>query len=363
MESSGEPPRRSTARDFDRDLDVDLDFDPFSDHGTEEDSGPPPGPPTLEEQRERLSLEQAPQRPRPRRRREPASRRLQRLARAGRGTRGGRRTERPRRRPGSETVSRVRWAIPLVFFAVTIIVVGEELFAAAMVGLACIGMHELFRMGQNARPFRAAAFITATAMVIAAYYGDQFQILLALAASFPLMLAFAAARGSLERITGAFAVTTFGIVWIGIPFAHAVLLRDLPDHGAALLTDVLVATFVADTAAYAGGRLFGRHQLAPALSPNKTIEGLAFGLLGGTLGFWFAGLYQDWLPGLDALLMGMCIAILAPLGDLFESAIKRDLGAKDSGNVFGPHGGLLDRLDAVLFTIVAGYYLSVLFVY
>jgi phosphatidate cytidylyltransferase len=81
------------------------------------------------------------------------------------------------------------------------------------------------------------------------------------------------------------------------------------------------------------------------------------------MGFWFAGLYQDWLPGLDALLIGICVAALAPVGDLFESLIKRDLGIKDSGNVFGPHGGLLDRVDAVLFTVVAGYYLSVAFVY
>jgi phosphatidate cytidylyltransferase len=164
-------------------------------------------------------------------------------------------------------------------------------------------------------------------------------------------------------VTISIAVTVFAIVWIAIPFAHAVLLRELPDHGAALLVDVLVATFVADTAAYAGGRLFGRHRLAPALSPNKTLEGLAFGVIGGTLGFWFAGLYQDWLPGLDALIMGLCIAVLAPLGDLFESMIKRDLRIKDSGTIFGPHGGLLDRLDAVMFTVVGGYYLAVLLVY
>jgi phosphatidate cytidylyltransferase len=142
-----------------------------------------------------------------------------------------------------------------------------------------------------------------------------------------------------------------------------VLLRDLPDHGDALLIDVLVATFVADTCAYGAGRLFGRIPLAPSLSPNKTVEGLIGGLIGGTMGFWFAGLYQDWLPGLDALAMGFCIALLAPIGDLFESMIKRDLGTKDSGQLFGPHGGVLDRLDAVLFTVVAGYYLSIAFVY
>jgi phosphatidate cytidylyltransferase len=127
--------------------------------------------------------------------------------------------------------------------------------------------------------------------------------------------------------------------------------------------DVLVGTFLTDTAAYAGGRLFGRRPLAPSLSPNKTLEGLVFGFVGGTMGFWFAGLYQDWLSGIDALVMGMCIAILAPVGDLFESFVKRDLGIKDTGRVFGPHGGLLDRLDALLFTIVAGYYLAVAFVY
>ena len=101
----------------------------------------------------------------------------------------------------------------------------------------------------------------------------------------------------------------------------------------------------------------------PNLSPNKTVEGLVFGFVGGTMGFWFAGLYQDWLSGFDALVMGVCIAALAPVGDLFESLVKRDLKIKDSGRVFGPHGGLLDRLDALLFTIVVGYYLAVAFVY
>jgi phosphatidate cytidylyltransferase len=81
------------------------------------------------------------------------------------------------------------------------------------------------------------------------------------------------------------------------------------------------------------------------------------------MGFWFAGLYQDWLSGTDALIMGAVVAALAPLGDLFESMLKRDLGTKDTGTLFGPHGGILDRLDAVFFTVVAGYYLSIWLVY
>jgi phosphatidate cytidylyltransferase len=273
--------------------------------------------------------------------------------------------KRPRRprRDRSETLARIAWAIPWIAIVVTIAIIGGELFAAAMIGFACVGINEFFRMVRDGGPFEMVAFAACAALVAAAFYGDQFQMMIVLAASVVVVFVAAVLRPERQGITVSIALTIFGIAWIGIPFAHAVLLRELPAHGAGLLVDVLVATFVADTAAYAGGRLFGRHRLAPTLSPNKTLEGLAFGLVGGTLGFWFAGLYQDWLPGVDALVMGACIAALAPVGDLFESMIKRDLGIKDSGTIFGPHGGLLDRLDAVLFTIVAGYYLAVAFLY
>lgn len=263
----------------------------------------------------------------------------------------------------NETVMRILWAIPAIVLAVTVIVAGGEIFAAAMIVFAWIGMSEFFRMVARAKPFDLVGYAAAAGMIAAAFYGNSFHMVLAGVAFFPVMLGFAARRRSLRNVTFSMAVTVFAVIWIAIPFAHAVLLRNLPDHGAALLVNVLVATFFTDTFAYAGGRMFGRHPLTPTISPNKTIEGLAIGVLGGIAGFWFAGLYQDWLSGVDALLMGACIAVLAPIGDLFESAIKRDLDVKDSGRVFGPHGGLLDRLDAVLFTVVAGYYLSLAVVY
>jgi phosphatidate cytidylyltransferase len=330
-----------------RDLDVDLDFDRFgasSDPGKGNDALDLPD--FLQPEDPRSAAQEGPPE---RARRQPRSRQ---------------RSSEPRpSRWGSETLARVLWAVPWVIGVVAVIVAGGPIFAAAIVGLAVIGLLELFRMTRALQPFQGVAMVASAGMIVAAYYGDQFQIVLAGLSAFPLMFAVATLRKSLDGVTQAMAMTTFGVLWIGLPLAHAVLLRELPLHGGALLVDVLVATFVADTAAYAGGRLFGRHPLAPNLSPNKTIEGFAFGFVGGTMGFWFAGLYQNWLPGLDALLMGMCIAVIAPIGDLFESMIKRDLGAKDSGNVFGPHGGFLDRADAALFTLVAGYYLAVAFVY
>jgi phosphatidate cytidylyltransferase len=263
----------------------------------------------------------------------------------------------------SETTARVVVAIPWVIFAIAIVGIGGEVFMGALILLAVLGLREFFRMAEPERPFALPGYAVAAGMVIAAHYGSTFQIVLVFAAIFPLAFVFAAVRRSHEAITTSIAFTVLGVAWMGLGFSHAVLLRDLPTHGGALLIDVLVATFLHDTAAYVAGRLFGTRKITPRISPNKTLEGLIGGFVGASLGFWFAGLYQDWLPGIDALLMGMCIGAVAPIGDLFASLIKRDLEVKDTGRLFGPHGGLIDRLDAVLFTVVAGYYLSVAFVY
>ncbi len=272
---------------------------------------------------------------------------------------------RKRRRLGirSETVSRVLWAVPWLVFAIVVTAVGGVVFALAMTGLCWAVLVEFFRMTQRARPLQVVGFAAVAGMILAAHFGDSFHVVLVGLAFFPVLMGFALSRPSLTNVTWALAVTVFAVVWIGLPFAHAVLLRDLPLHGAALLVDVLVATFFTDTFAYFGGRMFGQRPLALMVSPNKTVEGLAIGILGGVLGFWLAGLYQDWLSGPEALLFGLCIALIAPLGDLFESMIKRDLDVKDTGRMLGPHGGLLDRLDAVLFTVVAGYYLALALVF
>ena len=268
----------------------------------------------------------------------------------------------PRRKRGlrGETAKRVLVALPWIAFAIAITVAGGLVFAVAMIGVGVVCLREFASMTQRLRPLLIPAYVAVAALIVAAHFGTAFNVLLILAATFPLLFVFAARDRHGEGVTVSLGVTLLGILWIGIPLVHAVLLRDLPDHGAGLLVDVLVGTFVADTAAYATGRMFGSHKIAPSISPNKTIEGLIGGFVIGTMGFWFAGLYQDWLSGVDALIIG---AAVAPIGDLFESMLKRDLGTKDTGTLFGPHGGILDRLDAVFFTIVVGYYLAVALVY
>jgi phosphatidate cytidylyltransferase len=272
----------------------------------------------------------------------------------------------PRRRGlRGETAKRILVAVPWIAFAIAITVAGGVVFAAAMVAIGAVCVHEYVTISKRLRPVPIPAYVAVAALVAAAYLGTSYSVLMVLAASFPLLFAFGAnaRHRHNDGIVVSMGATLLGIVWIGIPLVHAVLLRDLPNHGAGLLVDVLVGTFVADTAAYATGRMFGSHRIAPTISPNKTIEGLIGGFVIGTMGFWFAGLYQDWLSGVDALIIGAAVAAMAPVGDLFESMLKRDLGVKDTGTIFGPHGGILDRLDAVFFTVVVGYYLAVWLVY
>jgi phosphatidate cytidylyltransferase len=145
------------------------------------------------------------------------------------------------------------------------------------------------------------------------------------------------------------AVTVLGLTWVGV------MLRDLP-HGDGIVISVLVGTFVGDSGAYLGGRMFGMRKLAPGISPNKTFEGLVAGIVTGVAAVWFAGLYEEWLTGVEALILGAAVAVAAPVGDLFESYLKRDARVKDTGRLFGAHGGALDRLDALLFTGVVGFY-------
>jgi phosphatidate cytidylyltransferase len=256
-------------------------------------------------------------------------------------------------RGGSDLAPRVLAALPAIAFAIFIVAEGGWIFAlgAALLGVICL--HELFRMYERLVPVKLAGFAAAIGLACAAQAGGERQVLLALVAFVPLM--FFVSLAMPRSGTAGMALTTLGVVWIGLALAHAVLLRNLP-HGDGIVVDVLVGTFVGDTGAYLGGRSFGTRPLAPRISPNKTVEGLVIGFMTAAVATWAAGLYQDWLSGNKALLLGFAVGLAAPVGDLFESRIKRDAQIKDTGRLFGAHGGALDRLDAALFTLVAGYY-------
>ncbi len=269
---------------------------------------------------------------------------------AGQGGRAGR----------SDLGARVLAAIPAIAVALFLVIEGGLIFTIGLIALGGVCMHELYGMYARARPVRLAGLLALAGLLLAAYYGSQFQILLVAVIALPVTfgLTLLTPRPSI----GSIAITLFGIYWIGFALAHAVLLRNLP-HGEAIVIDVLVGTFLGDTGAYLGGRMFGRRPLAPSISPGKTVEGLVIGMVFAVVGVWIAGRYEEWLPGTHALVLGLGVALVAPVGDLFESFVKREAHIKDSGGLFGAHGGALDRLDAVLFTAVVSYYIWAAYVH
>ena len=200
---------------------------------------------------------------------------------------------------------------------------------------------------------RAALVVAGTAFAAAVYIRPQYTLMWAMGALILMSVAvLLASRGheDLKASTHRLAMGGFGVFYIGgliagLPLMH----RDLSD-GSLWVTTAVAVTFANDTGAYFFGRALGRHKLAPAISPGKTVEGAIGGLAVG-VGFMFLA-RATFFPGLrpiDALIIGVAAGFLGPAGDLLESMLKRAAGAKDSGRLIPGHGGILDRIDAVLF--------------
>ncbi len=165
-------------------------------------------------------------------------------------------------------------------------------------------------------------------------------------------------RSRVQEWTGAIASG----LYVGLCGSHLVRLRAFPDAGLWWTLIAVPTTLLADSAAYTVGSLWGRHKLAPLLSFGKTLEGYVSGILLGAV----TGAFLGWVWGLKAgpgstvtwshgLVLGLLVAALAPMGDLAISMVKREASVKDSGNLLPGHGGMLDRMDSVLFAAVIGH--------
>jgi phosphatidate cytidylyltransferase len=258
--------------------------------------------------------------------------------------------------------ARVIVALPAAGIAVAMVVIGGLALALPLGILGALALHELHKLAGRPAPPAFLGHLAIAALPVVALAGGRDAVLGALVAGLALAFAGLALGGRVDRALGTLAVTALALLWVGLALAHGVLLREVP-HGAWLVVDVMIGTFIGDTAAHLLGSAFGRHKLAPRISPAKTVEGLVAGIVVGTAAVvGAAAIWQPWLDAGDALLLGVGITVAAPLGDLFESLLKRSAGVKDSGTLFGPHGGALDRIDALLFAAPAAYYLSLVLV-
>jgi phosphatidate cytidylyltransferase len=220
-----------------------------------------------------------------------------------------------------------------------------------------LALHEYALMIRTLRPVILAAYTGALLSLLGAKLGGLDWTTAGFLSTMLLAFLLHWIATTRQSATVAIAATVLGAGWIGLCLAHVVLLREIPHDGKLATFTVLIAVWAGDIGAFFAGRLIGRHKLAPALSPGKTWEGFLFGAA-TTIFVAFVALYkEDYLSIPQSILLGAVIAVAAPLGDLFESALKRDMQVKDSGRLLAAHGGVLDRIDSLLFAAVASYYL------
>ena len=233
---------------------------------------------------------------------------------------------------------------------------GWFLFTLVAVG-SLVALHEFYRLARSLRPLVLAGYGGAVAGLLGAQLDGAWWMLGGFLLTFVLAFVFAAVSETRQSTTVAIAATVLGAGWIGLGLGHVLLIRDFDPNGRLALITVLLTVFVSDTLAYVAGRFAGRHKMSPVVSPGKTWEGFIAGAVAGVFTTFLALYEEDLLADTwRSFVLGAVIVAAATIGDLFESLVKRDLGTKDTGRILLGHGGVLDRIDSLLFAAPAAYY-------
>jgi phosphatidate cytidylyltransferase len=235
------------------------------------------------------------------------------------------------------------------------VILGGYFFFGLVVLITALGLHEYYIILRPYRPNLLVGYVAGLGVVAGAFFLGIQGILAGLAA-LTILTFFWSLFGELgAHLVGRMAVTGFGTLWVAVGFAYLLMLRAL-EHGLALTILVMGCTMLSDTFAYFVGRAVGRHRMAPRISPNKSVEGAIGGLVGAVVAAVVVKIYSPWLPGVEAVVLGLIIGVVGQWGDLFESAFKRDFRVKDSGRILPGHGGILDRFDSILFAGFVAYW-------
>ncbi|MBI2385647.1 MAG: phosphatidate cytidylyltransferase [Elusimicrobia bacterium] len=243
--------------------------------------------------------------------------------------------------------------IPLMLYLVHAGGAAYGLFVVAISTLCCYEYALMLRVGGRPVQF-VLTVVLGAALSACAALGGPLHVVLAGGAALVVLLEMSAKTHSLDRA----ALTLFGALFAGWMPAHLALIRGLRPHGEAFAFLTFAAVWAMDTAAYAAGRGFGRHALAPTLSPKKTWEGAAAGFAAAiavSLAFQKTMLHESVSPAM-AVAVGVLIGTMGQLSDLAESMVKREAGVKDSGALLPGHGGVFDRFDSYILCAPAVYY-------
>ncbi|MCC6544542.1 MAG: phosphatidate cytidylyltransferase [Nitrospirae bacterium] len=254
--------------------------------------------------------------------------------------------------------------IPLIYIVVRYF---PPLFFLIFVALwVLIGQYEFYKFYfKKSSIFPFLGFIFG-AMILYSFYPDGYlydmKDVVITAIVILCLSCFVFFKANIHDSVTAVSVIIFGVLYVAWPLAHFIPLRGLL-NGYNLVFFILIVTWGVDTGAYYTGRHLGRHKLSPDISPGKTVEGA----IGGVLSCILSALFARWLvlPELsfnNAVFMGIVFGVISQIGDLSESMLKRGAGVKDSGSLLPAHGGILDRVDSVIFTLPVFYYYIIYFV-
>jgi phosphatidate cytidylyltransferase len=232
---------------------------------------------------------------------------------------------------------------------------GWWLFALVAVG-GLFALHEYWLMVRPLRPLSLAGYGGMFASLVGAKLGGAEWMVGGFMLVFALAFVFQGMARTRAPATVAVSSTVLGAAWLGLGLGSIVLLRDVPAHGNLVTLTLVLAVWGADTLAYVVGRVIGRHKLAPVLSPGKTWEGFVAGVVAAVFITFVALYHQDYLSIGESVVLGFVVALAEAAGDLFESMLKRDMQVKDTGRMLAGHGGMLDRIDALLFAAPAAYW-------
>jgi phosphatidate cytidylyltransferase len=251
---------------------------------------------------------------------------------------------------------RTATALVLAPVALGAILVGKWAVLALVCVVVGVAAYELSR-ALKPLPFTAALGAGALPILLSIPYGRT-GILAGAMLSLPWALLWLAGKPEIRTLRAVLAVLLMAL-WVGVPLAHLGLFPR-SRYGEILVLIAVVGPWVSDSGAYFAGHLFGRRLLFPSLSPNKTVEGSLGGLLLTILVVGFVSYQFLDFSLAKAAVIGAGVSIFSQSGDLFESMLKRILDVKDLGHFLPGHGGILDRIDSLLFTAPAVYYISLL---
>jgi phosphatidate cytidylyltransferase len=265
----------------------------------------------------------------------------------------------------SNLISRLLVGIVGLPVVLGLVWLGDWWLFGLVAAVALVAVHEFVTMARPLRPLAPAAYVGTILALVGARQGGVVWILGGFLTTFVVAFVLNAFSRTRAPSTVAIGSTVLASSWIGFGLGHILLLRELHVEPRLVVFTVLLTVWAADTFAYFGGRLLGRRKLAPTLSPGKTWEGFVIGSIAGMF-VAFVALYSDrdhYLVMWQAVVLGLTVVLAAAAGDLFESMLKRDMQVKDTGRLLGAHGGILDRIDALLFAAPAAFYLILGFHY